>query len=328
MEFDTFQIQLINQHSLPKPNLNSYLDRTLPKCPHMNPISMHFSKRFVFVFLVAMTLIIQACGSGPENPDAEEWVPLFDGSSMEGWIPKFTGYDLGQNYHDTFLVRDSLLSVRYAVQDTFKGNFGHLYFRKKFSYYKIRATYRFVGDQMTGGPAWAFRNNGLMLHCQDPATLGLDQDFPISLELQLLGGDGIHERTNANLCTPGTNVVLGDTLFIPHCINSTSETYPGDQWVDVEALVLGDSLIRHILGGKVVMEYSKPTIGGGAIGGYEPGAYREGEAVKEGYIAIQAETHPIDYKSIEILDLCGCMDKKAKNYKSYYIKPDAAACEY
>ena len=167
-----------------------------------------------------------------------------------------------------------------------------------------------------------------MLHCQDPNSLGLDQDFPISLELQLLGGDGVNDRTNANLCTPGTNVMLGDSLFTPHCINSSSKTYSGDQWVEVEAIVFGDSLIQHILEDQVVMEYRKPTIGGGNIGGYKESAYHEGVPLKEGFIAIQAETHPIDFKSIQLLNLCGCMDKKAKNYKTYYVKADNASCKY
>jgi hypothetical protein len=167
-----------------------------------------------------------------------------------------------------------------------------------------------------------------MLHCQDAKTIGLEQDFPISLELQLLGGNARDQRTNANLCTPGTNVIMGDTLFTPHCVNSTSKTYHGDQWVEAEALVLGDSLIQHLLEGEVVMEYRKPTMGGGEISGYKEDVYREGEPIKEGYIAIQAETHPIDFKSIKVLDLCGCMDKKAKNYKSYYIKADNSQCTY
>lgn len=278
--------------------------------------------------LLVIAMGLKGCSSPGVDVDKEEWISLFEGSDFDQWTPKFTGYPLGENYHDTFILKDSLLSVRYVAQDTFKGNFGHLYYKQKFSHYRLKATYRFVGDQMTGGPEWAFRNNGLMLHCQDPATLGLEQDFPISLELQLLGGDGVHPRTNANLCTPGTNVVMGDSLFSPHCINSTSKTYAGDQWVEVEALVLGDSLLQHILEGQVVMQYSKPTIGGGAISGYKESAYQEGTPVNEGYISIQAETHPIDFKSIELLNLCGCMDQKAKNYKSYFVKADNSSCIY
>src|SRR3546814_14281179 len=86
-----------------------------------------------------------------------------------------------------------------------------------------------------------------MLHSQEPSTIRKDQDFPISIESQFLGVDGEHDRTTANLCTPGTNVIMEGELFTPHCVNSTSETYHGDQWVQVDLLVLGDSLITHIV---------------------------------------------------------------------------------
>jgi hypothetical protein len=283
---------------------------------------------YVIALLFVGALFFKGCKTTAVDPDREEWISLFDGSTMDTWVPKFEGGELGINYKDRFVLKDSLLSVRYAVTDTFNNDFGHLYYKDKFSYYRLKVTYRFVGEQQQGGPGWAWRNNGLMLHCQDPTSLGLEQDFPISLELQLLGGNGIDERTNANLCTPGTNVVIGDTLFTPHCINSDSKTYPGDRWVNIEALVLGDSLIQHILEDKVVMEYRKPTIGGGNISSYKESAYKEGQPLKEGYISIQAETAPIDFKSIEVLNLCGCMDKTAKNYKSYYVKADNSTCEY
>lgn len=290
---------------------------------------LHTGLSFVkLVVAVILLLLSFSCKDEQAPTTEEEWISLFDGTNYGDWTPKFKGSELGVNFKDRFVYQDSLLSVRYAQTDTFNGNFGHLYYKDKFSHYKLRAQYRFVGEQMTNGPAWAIRNNGLMLHCQDPKTVGLEQDFPISLELQLLGGDGRTDRTTANLCTPGTNVVMGDTLFTPHCINSASKTYPGDQWVTVEALVLGDSLIQHIMDGEVVLEFNKPTIGGGAISGYTKSAYQEGKPVTEGYISIQAETAPIDFKKIELLNLCGCMDEKAKNYKSYYIKPDNATCVY
>ncbi len=294
-------------------------------------IKSFFTNLFNYIacFLVLMLLFLGACKEKPVQHNNEEtWVSLFDGSNYDDWTPKFAGSELGVNYKNRFVYKDRLLSVRYTPQDTFKGNFGHLYYKEKFSHYRLKATYRFVGNQMVNGPGWAVRNNGLMLHCQEPATIGLDQDFPISLELQLLGGDGTHERTTANLCTPGTNVILGDSLFTTHCVNSTSKTYHGDQWVTVEALVLGDSLVQHIMEGEVVLAFKKPTIGGGNVSGYIESAYEEGKPLKEGYISIQAESHPIDFKSIELLNLCGCMDKKAKNYKDYYVKNDQAACVY
>ena len=289
---------------------------------------MYTPQKSLVAICIAVLFVVSACKQEPKQNNEEEWISLFDGTNYEDWTPKFAGFELGVNYKNRFVYEDSLLSVRYVEQDTFKGNFGHLYHKRKFSHYRLRAKYRFVGEQMTNGPGWAFRNNGLMLHCQEPSTIGLDQDFPISLELQLLGGNGTDDRTTANLCTPGTNVVKGDTLFTPHCIGSNSKTYHGDQWVEVEALVLGDSLVQHLMEGQVVMEFNKPTIGGGSISGYKESAYKEGTPLKEGYISIQAETHPIDFKSIELLNLCGCMDEAAKNYKEYYVKADNSTCEY
>ncbi len=286
-------------------------------------------RSFAIMISTMVTIVLCiSCGEESNEPEKEEWASLFNGANYDDWTPKFAGYELGVNHKNRFVYEDSLLSVRYIKTDSFKGNFGHLFYKDKFSHYKLRATYRFAREQMTDGPAWAIRNNGLMLHCQEPETMGLNQDFPISLELQLLGGDGTNDRTTANLCTPGTNVVMGDSLFTPHCINSDSKTYPGDQWVTVEALVLGDSIVQHIMEGQVVLEFNKPTIGGGNISGYQESAYQEGKPLKEGYISIQAETAPIDFKSIDILNLCGCMDEKAKNYKSYYVKADNETCVY
>ena len=288
--------------------------------------SAHAYLRFITIGFIV--ILCFSCSEKLTDANKEEWIALFNGANYEDWTPKFAGYELGENYNNRFVYKDSLLSVRYAETDSFSGKFGHLFYKKKFSHYKLRAKYRFVGKQMKNGPGWAVRNNGLMLHCQDPKTLGLEQDFPISLELQLLGGDGRNARNTANLCTPGTNVVMGDTLFTPHCINSNSKTYHGDQWVEVEALVLGDSLVQHIMEGQVVLEFNKPTMGGGNVKGYQQSVFQEGKPLNEGYISIQAETAPIDFKSIELLDLCGCMDKTAKNYKSYYVKGDNSACMY
>lgn len=285
---------------------------------------------FLFFFLLSFILFFTNCT--PEepagDPSKEEWTPLFDGSSMDDWTPKFAGYKLGDNFKNRFVFKDNFLSVRYEPTDTFKADFGHLFYKEKFSHYKLQATYRFVGDQQVNGPGWAFRNNGLMLHCQSPESMGLPQDFPMCLEMQLLGGNGTDERSTGNLCTPGTNVMMADTLFTPHCINSSSETFHGDQWVTVDVLVLGDSLIQHIVGGKVVMEYTKPTADSNNVSGDEGSMPNDGTPIKDGYISIQAETHPIDFKSITLLNLCGCMDKKAKNFKSYFVKADNSTCKY
>jgi hypothetical protein len=266
--------------------------------------------------------------SAPNDPKREDWIQLFNGKSLDGWTPKFAKHDIGENVNDTFRVENGLLEVRYDKWTKFDGEFGHLFYKDAFSYYRIAAEYRFVGQQVNGGPGWAMRNNGLMLQSPDPKTMMKDQDFPISIEVQLLGGlsDG-KPRTTANLCTPGSNVVMNGKLFTPHCVNSKSKTYDGDQWVRVEVEVRGDELVRHIVEGVTVLEYSKPQMGGGQASPVDPKVKVDGTPMDRGYISIQAETAPIDFRKIELLNLEGCTDPKASNYKSYIVKADPKACQ-
>ena len=276
---------------------------------------------------VILTLFgLLACNNN--DPDKKEWIQLFNGKDLDGWDLKITGYELNDNYKNTFAAEDGILKVSYDEYSDFNQQFGHIFHNQEFSHYLLAAEYRFVGNQVPGGPGWAVRNNGLMLHSQSAKSMGKDQNFPISIEVQLLGGNGTDERTTANLCTPGTNVVLDGKLYEPHCINSVSETYHGDQWVRVEVLVLGDSVIKHIVESDTVLIYEKPQIGGGAVVNYDPIIKQDGKLLSEGYIALQAESHPTHFRKIEVLPLIGCTDPKASNYKSYYLKSDNSMCTY
>ena len=284
-------------------------------------------RRLAFAVLVVGVVVCQAPTPAQQNPrDVRQWLQLFNGRDLADWTPKFAKHDLGENFRNTFRVEDGLLKVRYDQWPTFDGEFGHLFYKDPFSYYLLAAEYRFVGEQVAGGPSWAIRNNGLMLHSPHPRTMPKDQDFPISLEFQLLGGLGKGPRTTANLCTPGTNVVMNGQLHTQHCTNSTSQTYDGDQWVRVEVLVHGDELVRHMIDGKTVLEYSKPQIGGGSVSNFDPAVKVDGMPLTGGYISIQAETAPIDFRKIELLNLEGCMNPTAASYKSYFVKSNPAMC--
>jgi hypothetical protein len=167
-----------------------------------------------------------------------------------------------------------------------------------------------------------------MLHAQDPTTMPAGQDFPISIEFQFLGGlsDG-KSRSTGNMCSPGTHIKYSGKLDTTHCINSSSDTYPGDQWVLAEAVVLGGGKIAHLINGKTVIEYSEPEIGGGVVSGHNPAVKQDGKPLTAGYIALQSEGHPIEFRRVELLNLKGCMDPLASNYKRYYVEPDAASCK-
>jgi hypothetical protein len=264
------------------------------------------------------------------SADQKDWIQLFNGKNLDGWTPKFAHHDLGVNLHDTFRVEDGLFKVRYDKWDKFTDEFGHIFYREPFSYYLLAAEYRFVGAQVAPiapGLDWAIRNNGLMLHSPDPKTMLKDQDFPISIEVQLLGGlSNGKPRTTANLCTPGTNVVMDGQLVTRHCTNSKSKTYDGDQWVRVEVLVHGDELVRHMVEGETVLEYTKPQIGGGSASPVDPKVKVDGTPLTGGYISLQAETAPIDFRKVELLNLEGCMDQKSPSYRPYFVKSKPAAC--
>ncbi|RYF46940.1 MAG: DUF1080 domain-containing protein, partial [Cytophagaceae bacterium] len=201
--------------------------------------------------LLLLTAFLFSAGLSLAQPKIKptDWIQLFNGKDLTDWRVKITGHPLNDNYGNTFRVVNGNMTVNYDQYTAFDEQYGHIFYKQKYSAYLLVVEYRFVGQQVKGGPGWAIRNSGAMLHSQDPQTMGLKQDFPISLETQFLGGDGQRERHTANLCTPGTNVVLDGKLFTPHCIDSKSKTYAGEQWVRAEMLVLGDSLVQHIMDG-------------------------------------------------------------------------------
>ena len=279
--------------------------------------------------LASFTVQAQA----PANPDAgrEDWIVLFNGTDLKGWTPKIAKHELGDTVANTFRVEDGLLKVRYdkKAYKAFDKQFGHLFWKDPYSYYKLVVEYRFVGEQVPGAPAWALRNSGAMLHSPDPRGMPRDQTFPISIEAQFLGGLGDGKpRSTANMCSPGTEIIYQGKLFDGHCLNSSSATFDGEQWVRAEFEVHGAGKITHSVNGTRVLEYELPQYGGGDVRNHDPAAKPDGQLIEGGYLALQSESHPIDFRRVEVLDLVGCMDRKALNYKRYYVKSDPAACKY
>lgn len=296
-------------------------------------------KIIVRAFTLLLFVFLVTPASCQVKKSKQDWITLFNGKDLAGWDIKITGQPLNDNYKNTFRVEDSMIRIAYDQYKTFDGKYGHLYYKTPFSYYMIRCQYRFTGNQTPGGASWNVRNSGVMIHSQSAKSVEINQDFPVSIEVQLLGGLGAGPRTTGNVCTPGTQVEMQGSIRPEHCINSVSKTYNGDQWVNMTVVVLGDSVVQHIIEGDTVLSYQKPQVGGGFVGG----AYtwtkagimdstvwinKAGTGLKQGYIALQAESHPIDFRRIQLLDLAGCTDPRAKNYKDYYIKPDNTKCKY
>jgi hypothetical protein len=279
-------------------------------------------------------IILLACfasastGFAQGAADEEDWVTLFNGRDLTGWTAKIRGHESGDNHADTFRVEGGLLTVSYDDYEDFDNQFGHLFYQTPYSHYRLRLEYRFIGDPAPGTPGWAIRNSGAMLHSQAPETMPVEQDFPISIEFQFLGGlgDG-NPRPTGSMCSPGTNIVYQGEFNDTHCISSSSPTFDGDQWVDAEALVLGADRVVHYINGEAVIEYGGVTYGGEVVSGHRPEMKPDGEPLTEGYISLQSEGHPIQFRNVQLLNLKGCMDPDALNYKSWFVEPDPDSCQ-
>ncbi len=253
--------------------------------------------------LLSTAALAQDTPQPPPPAGDGKWVSLFNGKDLEGWVPKIKGYDLGDDPMKTFRVEDGVIKVRYDGYDgKFNDRFGHLFCKTPYSRYRLRLEYRFLGDQCPGGAGWAYRNSGIMCHGQQPETMGKNQDFPVSIEVQLLGGNGRDERSTLNVCTPGTNVVIDGKLVTTHCINSKSKTFHGDQWVKAEVEFLGSGKVRHWVNGELVFEYEQPQ--------YDPNdgnakpLIKDGKLlIEKGWFSLQSESHPCEFRNIEIMEI-------------------------
>ena len=223
--------------------------------------------------------------------DNDGFVSVFNGEDLSGWTPKIVGEKLGQDSKETFRVKDGMIQVRYDNYDQFDGQFGHLFLDTPYAHYILRLEYRFIGDkQIAGHPGgWAYMNSGVMIPGQAPDTIGLKQQFPNSIEVQLLGqAENVKEdRPTANICTPGTHYSQKGKLIKAHCNKSTSKTYRGEQWVKLEIEVHGSKKIIHRINGEAVLEYSKPQLNNGTL-------------LESGSISVQSESHECDFRNIEI----------------------------
>ncbi|MEJ7589469.1 MAG: DUF1080 domain-containing protein [Ferruginibacter sp.] len=264
--------------------------------------------------LTAVLLLLSLPAFSQHEDGKEEWISLFNGRDINDWVPKINHHETGENYGNTFRVGDSIIKIRYDQYDTFNERFGHLYYKRPFSYYHLVFEYRIVGEWRKDAPEYTIMNSGVMFHSQDPATMPREQNWPISIEFQLLAGlgDGV-ARPTGNMCSPGTDVVFEGKVDARHCIPSNSKTYEGDQWVRGEIIVLGDSLITHIINGDTVLQYSKPQIGGGVVANFDPAIKQDGKLLTEGFIALQSEGQPVDFRNIKIRNLRGNRTRKPSN---------------
>ena len=268
------------------------------------------------------TALQPSAGAGWRTAPPGDWRVLFDGRSLDGWVVKLAKHELGDNYADTFRVENGVIRVAYDKYGDFGDRFGHLFYEQKLSHYVLSLEYRFFGEQAKGGPGYARLNSGVMIHSQAPETILKDQDWPISVEAQFLAGG----RTTMNVCTPGTEIFMHGAMVKAHCTNSASKTFADDAWVKVEVEVLGSANVRHHIGDAMVLEYQKPMIGGGVANRFDPAVKKDGTLLEDGYIGLQAESQPVEFRHIRLLNLSGCMDPASPAYRPYFVHRDDSRC--
>jgi len=261
-------------------------------------------KILALLFSVSIFIFLNGCESPKSAQKNDEWISLFNGRDISDWFVKIHHHPVNVNFGNTFRVEEGMIKVRYDQYGDFNDQFGHLYYKTPFSWFHMVIEYRFVGELQKGAPSYTLLNSGVMFHSQDPHTMPVEQDWPISVEMQFLGGLGDGKpRPTGNMCSPGTDVVYKGKIAEEHCITSSSKTYHGDQWVRAELIVFGDSLVTHIINGDTVLQYSKPQIGGGIVNRNDPKMKQDGKLLSSGFVALQSEGQPIDFRKVEIRDL-------------------------
>ena len=235
----------------------------------------------------------------------ERWHPIFDGKTLKGWTPKIVGHPAGENFQDTFVVKDGAIRVSYAKYDKFAARFGHLFYKTSFSAYRLRLNYRVLEPPLPDTPGWARGNSGVMFHSQSPESMTLTQAFPVSVEFQILGADGPGPRPTGSVCTPGVSIEIDGKRQPTHCTISTGPTIPNGTWTALELEVLPSGEVTEKINGVVVFRY-----GAIALDPVDPMAATDAKRliaerggvlpVKGGYIALQSEGHPIEFKDIQI----------------------------
>jgi hypothetical protein len=238
-----------------------------------------------------------------KSPAPGEWHSLFNGRDLSGWTVKINKHPLGANYADTFRVEDGVIKVSYDRYGKFDEQFGHLYSNQAYENYVLRLEYKITGKAVADSPPWAKLNSGVMVHSQSPLTMGLNQAWPASMEVQFLAVGTTAGRQTGNVCTPGTNLEMKGKLLTDHIIDSSSKLFPVDEWVQVEVEVRGNEEVVHRINGVEVLRYQHPQLDPKEESAQALLAGGAPLQLSFGHIALQAESQPVWFRNIRIRQL-------------------------
>jgi len=257
---------------------------------------------------IAICAALAACAPKPKaqvEAPGGQWLSLFNGHDLSGWTAKIAGLEAGDNYRNTFRVEQGLLKVSYQQYDKFGDRFGSLFYNQPFAHYWLRAQYRFNGELAPGAPRWAFKNSGIQLHSQDPHSMRTQQQFPVSVEFDLVGGRFIGSNPTGDVCHYGTLVSVGGVRLKQLCSKVSDVTIRDDQWVTALVEVEGEKHVRQVINGGLIVEYTDLALDEGNTDAQRLLAAGASRSLGSGYISIQSNGYPIEFKSIEVLPVTG-----------------------
>lgn len=261
---------------------------------------------FRFTILL-FTILIFSCKAkeGIQNAassSSNQWVSIFNGKNLDGWKVKIKGHPLNENFANTFRVADGIMSIKYdGYGDNFDNRFGAIYFDKKLTNYRLKLQYRFVGETAPGAPKWGYKDSGVQFHSQSPASMDIDQGFPVCIEFNLHGGNGTDERPGGQINTNGMYVEIDGKLSKSNSNPPiVKKTFHDDQWITIE-LDVKDGMISHFVNGEKILTYANPVLN--PEHEIASTLIKNGQtAVSSGYISFQSNSHPIDFRKIELME--------------------------
>jgi hypothetical protein len=258
----------------------------------------------VIILAIGFCLVGVSCHSNKITSDKsgnKKWISLFNGKDLQHWTPKIVGFKAGQNFGNTFRVENDILSTRYNAYDSFRNRFGALYYDKPFTNYRLKVDYRFVGELTAGAPSWGYKDGGIQYHCQSPQSLDVDQNFPVCLEFNLHGGNGKDENPTGDICASGMYIEIDGKRNTSYCTPPTiKRTFAGDEWITAE-IDVRDGKITHYVNGEQVIHFENPRYDSTNVPAKKM-IIAANDLVKSGYISLQSNSHPMDFRKIEIME--------------------------
>jgi hypothetical protein len=63
-----------------------------------------------------------------------------------------------------------------------------------------------------------------------------------------------------------------------------------------------------------------------ALHGIRPAIKKDGKVLDRGYIGLQAESQPVEFCNIRLLNLAGCMNASSPAYRAYFVHREDTRC--